>query len=69
MNIFGKSETTDIRKQSKEFADSIFPEIEPEIKQLISDFAKADIPNTLIVLYSRIFLTHTSGMTSDWALP
>ena len=41
MNIFGKSETVDIRKQSKEFADSIFPLIEPEIKQLISDFAKA----------------------------
>lgn len=41
MNIFGKSETADIRKQSKEFADSIFPLIEPEIKQLISDFAKA----------------------------
>lgn len=41
MPIFGKKETQTIRKQSKEFADSIFPVIEPEIKQLISDFNKA----------------------------
>ena len=41
MNIFGKSETAAIRKESKEFADSIFLSIEPEITQLISDFVKA----------------------------
>ncbi|MDE6022118.1 MAG: hypothetical protein K2G13_01320, partial [Muribaculaceae bacterium] len=36
MPIFGRKETQAIRQQSKEFADSIFPVIEPEIKQLIS---------------------------------
>ncbi len=41
MPIFGKTETQTIRQQSKEFADSIFPIIEPEIKQLIVDFEKA----------------------------
>lgn len=41
MKIFDKSETEAIRHQSKEFADSIFPVIEPEIRRLISDFAKA----------------------------
>lgn len=41
MKIFDKSETEAIRHQSKAFADSIFPVIEPEIRQLISDFAKA----------------------------
>ena len=41
MKIFDKFETEAIRHQSKEFADSIFPMIEPEIRRLISDFAKA----------------------------
>lgn len=41
MPIFGRKETQAIRRQSKEFADSIFAEIEPEIKMLISDFVKA----------------------------
>lgn len=41
MPIFGREETQTIRQQSKEFADSIFPIIEPEIKQLITDFEKA----------------------------
>lgn len=40
MPIFGKKETDAIRKQSKEFADSIFPAIEPEIVKLISCFEK-----------------------------
>ena len=40
MPIFGKIETQIIRQQSKEFADSIFPVIEPELKQLISDLEK-----------------------------
>lgn len=41
MHIFGKNETQQIRRQSKEFADSIFPTIEPKIKDLISAFDKA----------------------------
>lgn len=41
MPIFGKAETQTIRRQSKAFADSIFPVIEPEIRQLISEFTKA----------------------------
>lgn len=41
INIFDKSETAVIREQSKEFARSIFPEIEPEIHQLISAFTQA----------------------------
>lgn len=41
MHIFGKGETQQIRRESKEFADSIFPIIEPKIKVLISAFAKA----------------------------
>lgn len=52
INIFGKDETSAIRKQSKEFADSIFPAIEPEIKQLISDFDKSGYANQT---YSLIF--------------
>lgn len=38
MHIFGKSKTQKIRQESKEFADSIFPIIEPKIKELISAF-------------------------------
>lgn len=41
MHIFGKNETQIIRRESKEFADSIFPIIEPKIKELISAFDKA----------------------------
>ena len=52
MNIFGRDETAAIRRQSKEFADSIFPVIEPEIKQLISAFDKAGYANQT---YSLIF--------------
>lgn len=40
MHIFGKSETQAIRQESKEFADSIFPIIEPKIKDLIYAFNK-----------------------------
>ncbi len=39
--IFEKSETRKIRQESKEFADSIFPIIEPEIKQLIAEYKNA----------------------------
>lgn len=41
MKIFDKSETDAIRNQSKQFADSIFPLIEPDIKEIISEFSKA----------------------------
>ena len=40
MPIFSRHETEVIRKQSKEFADSIFPAIEPEISRLITDIEK-----------------------------
>lgn len=52
MDIFGKAETAAIRRQSKAFADSIFPLIEPEINQLISDFDKAGYARQT---YSLIF--------------
>ncbi len=38
MPIFNNRQTSDIRKESKEFADSIFPIIEPKIKELIAKF-------------------------------
>lgn len=37
MHIFDKTETDAIRKESREFADSIFPSIEPEINEFISE--------------------------------
>ncbi|MCI8997916.1 MAG: hypothetical protein HFJ95_02840 [Muribaculaceae bacterium] len=52
MPIFGKTETQTIRRQSKEFADSIFPIIEPELMQLITDFDKAGYAKQT---YSLIF--------------
>ncbi|WP_303644693.1 hypothetical protein [Bacteroides caecimuris] len=39
MPIFGSTQTQNIRKESKEFADSIFPLIEPDIKDLIAEFS------------------------------
>lgn len=52
MPIFGKTETQTIRRQSKEFADSIFTIIEPELRQLITDFDKAGYAKQA---YSLIF--------------
>lgn len=52
IKIFDRTETAAIRKQSKEFADSIFPVIEPEINQLISDFDDAGYAKQM---YSLIF--------------
>lgn len=43
MKIFDKSETDAIRNQSKQFADSIFPLIEPDIKAIISEIFKSRI--------------------------
>lgn len=52
MHIFGKSETQQIRCQSKEFSDSIFPIIEPEIKELISTCEHAGYSRQI---YSLVF--------------
>lgn len=52
MHIFGKNETQRIRRQSKEFADSIFPMIEPEIRQLVRAFDEAGYSRQV---YSLIF--------------
>lgn len=52
MHIFGKSETQQIRRQSKVFADSIFPIIEPEIKELISTCEHAGYSRQI---YSLVF--------------
>lgn len=41
IHIFGKSETQQIRRQSKDFADSIFPIIEPKIRRLVGAFDEA----------------------------
>lgn len=65
MHIFGKSETQQIRRQSKEFADSIFPAIEPRIRRLVGAFNDAGYPNRSTVLYFRICLIITFGVTSS----
>ncbi len=52
MPIFGKTETQTIRRQSKEFVDSIFPIIEPELRLLITNFDKAGYAKQT---YSLIF--------------
>lgn len=59
MPIFGKSETQTIRRQSKEFADSIFPIIEPELRQLITDFDKAGYAKqTFSLIFSYLLDTY-----------
>lgn len=52
MHIFGKRETQQIRRQSKEFADSIFPTIEPKIRRLVNAFDEAGYSKQV---YSLIF--------------
>lgn len=52
MHIFGKRETEQIRRQSKEFADSIFPTIESKIKRLVGAFDEAGYSQQV---YSLIF--------------
>lgn len=52
MHIFGKNETCEIRSQSKAFADSIFPTLEPEIKRLIDAFCQAGYSKQV---YSLVF--------------
>lgn len=58
MPIFGKEETQLIRAQSKEFADSIFPKIEPEIRELISEFNKAGYSKQVYSLIFSYLLDH-----------
>ncbi len=53
--IFGKSETDAVRKQSKEFADSIFPTIESEFSQFVSDIEKSGwSKNTYSLVFSYL---------------
>lgn len=52
MKIFDKPQTDVIRQQSRQFADSIFPAIEPAVRQLISEFSKAGYSRQL---YSLVF--------------
>ncbi|MBD5346000.1 MAG: hypothetical protein HDR92_02565 [Bacteroides sp.] len=59
MPIFGRRETEAIRRQSKEFADSILPFIEPEIKQLIADLEKAGYAkHTYSLIFSYLLDTY-----------
>lgn len=52
MHIYGQNETRAIRKESKEFADSIFPAIESGITQLVDAFNNAGYSQQV---YSLIF--------------
>lgn len=52
MPIFGKEETRRIRHDSKAFADSILPLVEPDIRQLISEFNQAGYSRQI---YSLVF--------------
>lgn len=52
MHIFGKSETQQIRRQSKDFADSIFPTIESKIRRLVDAFEESGYSQQV---YSLIF--------------
>lgn len=62
MPIFGKQETMVIRNETKDFADSIFPIIEPKIKQLISAFNNAGYSKQS---YSLIFSYLLDGYIWD----
>lgn len=67
MPIFDKLQTSEIRTESKAFADSILPTIEPKIKKLISAF-NAQGYNAQI--YSLIFSYLLDGYVwSDGKLP
>lgn len=50
--IFGKQATEAIRRESKQFADSIFPIIQPEIRRLVKEFNKAGYSKQV---YSLVF--------------
>lgn len=52
MKIFDQAQTASIRNQTRQFADSIFQVIEPDVKELISEFIKAGYSNQV---YSLIF--------------
>lgn len=55
MPIFDKSQTIEIRGKSKTFADSIYPIIEPKVKELISVFkAKGYTAQTYSLIFSYL---------------
>lgn len=55
MSIFDKSQTATIRSESKAFADSIFPYIEPQIKELTKVFdAKGYNAQTYSLIFSYL---------------
>lgn len=62
MPIFSKSETDAIRRDSKAFADSIFPIIEPRVRQLVAEFDKAGYSKQT---YSLIFSYLLDGYIWD----
>lgn len=67
MKIFDKSETDAIRRQSKAFADSIFPVIEPKVARLIKAFSKAGYSGqTYSLVFSYLLDSYVWG---DGRLP
>ncbi|WP_300505602.1 hypothetical protein [uncultured Duncaniella sp.] len=67
MPIFDKAQTERIRSESKAFADSIFPAIEPKIKELITAFKAKGYGSQI---YSLIFSYLLDGYVwSDGKLP
>lgn len=67
MPIFDNWQTSEIRAESKAFADSIFPAIEPKIKELISAFNTKGYD---VQIYSLIFSYLLDGyIWADGKLP
>lgn len=67
MPIFDKLQTAEIRTESKAFADSIFPTIEPKIKKLISAF---NAQGYSAQIYSLVFSYLLDGyIWADGKLP
>lgn len=58
MPIFDKAQTSQIRTDSKEFADSIFPIIEPDIKELISVLEKDGYSKQIYSIVFSYLLDH-----------
>lgn len=55
MPIFSKSETRSIRRETKAFADSIFPVIEPKIKELVEQFRETGFaPQAFSLIFSYL---------------
>lgn len=62
MPIFGKDETRAIRKETKAFADSIFPTLESQLKNLVNEFKNAGFSNQT---YSLVFSYLLDGYIWD----